>query len=100
LVRDNFPHQRPDFDYDPVNDIILVKRPAAVFRVRIYSEMTDQSRRVEMRNGTLSVIPPSGHVNGIWQWELGPGFYKYGYPDGEPHFLELKGEGRGIDARL
>lgn len=100
FVRSEIPQQRPDFDYDPDNDIILVKGAAANFRVRIHADMTDQSRTVEMCNGTLNLVPPSARSAGTWEWELGPGIYKYGYTDGEGRFLELRGKGQEIDVPL
>jgi hypothetical protein len=100
FVRGYIPQQRPSFDYEPTDDIILVKRAAANFRVRIHADLGSQSRMVEMHNGTLNVIPPSARSDRTWEWELGAGLYRYGYTDGPRHFLELIGEGREIDVPL
>lgn len=48
---------------------------------------------MEMCNGTLEVIPPWRHSNGIWEWNLSPGIYGYGYTGAERRFLEVTGEG-------
>jgi hypothetical protein len=93
-------HQAPIFVYQRKQDIVFVKRTAANYRVRIDTNPAGRSRTVEMRNGTLDVIPPSSHSDGIWEWNLGPGIYRYGYTDGERHFLEVTGERPMINAPI
>ena len=53
-----------------------------------------------MCDGTLTVVRPTGRSNGTWEWELGPGIYRYGHSGGPRHFLELMGEEREIDVHL
>ena len=92
--------QTPRFDYERTKDIVFVKRTAASYRVRIHADLTSRSLTIEMCDGTLNVIPPSDRSNGIWEWELGPGIYRYGYTDGPREFLELIAEEREIDVHL
>jgi uncharacterized caspase-like protein len=100
---DNQPSQHPVFDQsEPNDDIVFVRRTAPRYRVRIHANPAGQSQEVEMRDGTLKVLPPSRRSNGTWEWELGPGIYKYRYSGGDDPrcFLELEGEGRVIDVQL
>jgi len=92
--------QEPKFDYDPDDDIVFARRDAAVFHVRIRTGPPDQDRAVEMFDGYLSPLKPRAHPDGMWEWELGPGLYKYGFAGGPYQLQELIGEGREIDVQL
>jgi hypothetical protein len=92
--------QVPQFDYQRNKDFVFVKRTAVSYRVRIHASQAAQGRNVEMCDGTLAAVPWANHSNGIWEWKLGPGIYRYGYRGGLQHFLALMGEEREINVEL
>jgi Caspase domain len=100
LVGEEEECQEPKFYYDRNHDIVFLARDAPIFHVRIRADPTGLSRKVAMIDGSLEEVLPSAHSGGIWQWELKPGFYRYGYLGGPSKPLELIGEGREIDEQL
>lgn len=90
--------QTPNFYYQRNDDIIFVKSGTANYRVRIHASRP--GRTVELCDGALNGIPPSGHSSETWEWELGPGIYGYGYAGDQRNFLELIEEKRDIDVQL
>jgi hypothetical protein len=92
--------QVPKFQYQRNDDVVFVKRTAVSYRVRIHASPSDHGREVEMWDGTLALVPPTDRSNGIWEWELGPGIYRFGYSGGPHHFRQLMGEEREINVEL
>ncbi|HEV2373871.1 MAG TPA: hypothetical protein VGS19_17070 [Streptosporangiaceae bacterium] len=96
------PSQRPVIDYEPSDDIVFAHCAPTRYQVLIHADPAAQSQEVEMCDGALNVLPPSGRSNGTWEWELGPGMYKWRYRGSgdQLRFLELKGKGRVVDVGL
>lgn len=92
--------QEPKFDYDHRGDIVFAKRESPVFHFRIHTILANQSRPVELMDGFLHPVTPLARSDGIWEWKLGPGLYKYGYSGGPYQICELIGEGRNVDVEL
>jgi len=92
--------QKPKFDYDPDDDIVFLTLDPPIFPVRIRAGSSGQGRKVTIRNKDFDEVPHSAYSDGLWQWELGPGFYQYGYSGGPWYDLPLDGEVQQYDVRL
>jgi hypothetical protein len=90
----------PKFSYERKHEIIFGRRDSPVFDVSIRVQSPNHGREVEMFDGSLQRLPPKVRIGDIWEWELGPGIYKYGYTGGPYEIRELIGEGREIDVQL
>lgn len=97
---DGADNQVPQFLPQGDGDILFVNRAAASYHVRIHVGPAGKGRQVELCDGTLAVVPPAHRSNGIWEWKLGPGIYRYCYTGGPHHFLQVMGEEREINVSL
>jgi Caspase domain len=91
--------QDPQFSFKRKDDIVLTRRYRPVFRIRICIAPEDLGREVQMFDGSFHPLPPI-RSGGVWEWELGPGLYKYGFSGGPYYLRELIGRGETIDVQL